>query len=136
MPIKPLVLLVDDSVLFSMVLQEDLEATGFAVASFASGSQALEWLRGEAPDAAILDVGLRDGSCQGLAAELLHRRVPFVVVSGHARASIDLPELAGAPWFEKPVDFPALLSAIAQGLQASLVAANHQEAKARRYSRR
>jgi DNA-binding NtrC family response regulator len=78
-----------------------------------SGAAALAWLAAHAPSLAILDYGLKDGSCTALADELNRRGVPFIVYSGHSRPA-DLPApLRDAPWVEKPADRAVRLAVLA-----------------------
>jgi DNA-binding response OmpR family regulator len=97
-------MLVEDQTLIAMALEASLEDAGFTVAgSFASGAQALDWLKVETPELAVLDVMLRDGTCLQLARELKRRRIPFAIYSG-LRPEVDVPpELQGVPWLEKPI---------------------------------
>ncbi|MFL5022215.1 MAG: response regulator [Microvirga sp.] len=63
-------MIVEDQVLIGMSLEAFLEDAGFEVAGiFMSNVQALQWLEGDAPDVAILDIMIRDvtlpGDCLG-----------------------------------------------------------------------
>ena len=111
---RPLCLLVEDQALIGMSIEAYLEDAGCDVSDpLGSGDAALVWLSNHAPSLAILDYGLKDGSCTRLAAELNRRGVPFIVYSGHARPG-DLPEaLRRAPWVEKPADRATLLRVLA-----------------------
>jgi hypothetical protein len=52
---------------------------GYEVAGpFVSLSQASDWLDSDTPEAAILDLTLRDGGCSDLAHQLRQRRVPLL----------------------------------------------------------
>jgi DNA-binding response OmpR family regulator len=111
---RPLCLLVEDQALIGMSIEAYLEDAGCDVSDpLGSGDAALAWLAKHEPSLAILDYGLKDGSCTRLAAELNRRGVPFIVYSGHARPG-DLPEpLRRAPWIEKPADRATLLRVLA-----------------------
>ena len=57
--------LAEDEAVIAMALADDLEAAGYAVAgAFATCESALEWLKGETPDLAVLDPMLKDGICR------------------------------------------------------------------------
>jgi DNA-binding response OmpR family regulator len=129
---RPLCLLVEDQALIGMSIEAYLEDAGCDVSDpLGSGDAALAWLSAHAPSLAILDYGLKDGSCARLAAELNRRGVPFIVYSGHARPG-DLPEsLRRAPWVEKPADRGTLLRVLASvspALAALLPSRNPPEA--------
>jgi DNA-binding NtrC family response regulator len=82
----PHILIVEDEFFVAMDLAEILEAEGFIVLGpVASVAQALELLRHETPDAAVLDVVLRGGERVTPVARLLSAMaVPFVLASAQA----------------------------------------------------
>jgi len=82
----PHILIVEDEFFVAMDLAEILEAEGYAVLGpVASVAQALELLRHETPDAAVLDVVLRGGERVTPVARLLSAMaVPFVLASAQA----------------------------------------------------
>jgi len=107
---RPICLVLEDQALIALALEADLEEAGFEVAGpFATAEDALRWLDDRAPAVALLDVQLRAGTCIELARELRRRGIPFAVCSGRLRDTAPPPELAGAPWLEKPVDRAFLL---------------------------
>src|SRR3954447_7374345 len=63
----------------------------------ASAAEALVLLRHERPDAALLDVRLRDGRVTPVAEALRAAGVPFVLVSACGPAELPEPALGGAP---------------------------------------
>ena len=66
----PVVLVAEDEAVIAMALADDLEAAGYAVAgAFATCESALQWLKDETPDLAVLDPMLKDGTCRELAIE-------------------------------------------------------------------
>lgn len=110
---SPVVLVVEDQALIGLSIEAFLEEAGYTVAGpFASNAEALAWLDGERPAAAVLDLGLRDGLSTGLAQELRRRGIGFVVYSGHAQRPDLAPELHDAPWLRKPVPREDLLRAV------------------------
>ena len=113
----PVVLLVEDEAAISMLLQDVMEEAGYAVAGpFATCARALTWLETETPDRAVLDTILLDGSCKDLAAELIRRKVPFLVFSGTPKRDNPADEFQDAVWIEKPAPLPTLLEAL-EGLR-------------------
>lgn len=107
------VLVVEDQALIGLSIEAFLEEAGYEVAGpFASNQEALDWLGGGAPAAAVLDLGLKDGLSTTLAQELRRRGVGFVVYSGHAQRPDLAPELHDVPWLHKPVPREDLLRAV------------------------
>jgi DNA-binding response OmpR family regulator len=96
-------------------LEAFLEDAGFAVAGvFMSNVQALKWLESDAPDIAILDIMIKDGTSLEIARALKSRGVPFAIYSG-LPPKADCPlELQNAPWLEKPVSREILLSVLSE----------------------
>ena len=61
------------------------------------------WLAANSADLAVVDPRLRDGYCDGVAAELVARSIPFIVHSGHgAGAADDRPVFERGVWVGKP----------------------------------
>jgi DNA-binding response OmpR family regulator len=75
-----------------------------------SNVQALRWLDGDAPDVAILDIMIRDGTSLENARALKCRGVPFAVYSGLPSKAECPPKLQNVPWLEKPASRETLLS--------------------------
>ena len=89
------------------VIALDLEATlrrfGCAVLGpVASVADALALLGRERPDAALLELDLRDGHAAPLAEALARLGVPFALVTAHDRGGRDGPALDGAARVAKP----------------------------------
>jgi len=82
----PRILVVEDEFFVAMDLAEILEAEGYAVLGpVGSVAQALELLRHETPDGAVLDVVLRDGErVTPVARALMAMAVPFLLASAQA----------------------------------------------------
>jgi DNA-binding response OmpR family regulator len=108
-------MIVEDQALIGMSLEAFLEDAGFEVAGvFMSNAQALEWLEGDLPDVAVLDVMIRDGTSVAVARMLKRLGVPFAVYSG-LPPKADCPiELQNVPWLEKPVSRETLVSVLGQ----------------------
>lgn len=82
----PHILIVEDEFFVAMDLAEILETDGYVVLGpVASVAQALEVLRHHKPDAAVLDVSLRNGErVTPVAHVLAAMQVPFVLASAQA----------------------------------------------------
>ncbi|SCY48036.1 response regulator [Microvirga guangxiensis] len=97
-------MIVEDQALIGMSLEASLEEVGFAVEGpFMSCAQALDWLENDAPDIALLDIMLKDGTSLEIARTLKNRGIPFVVYSGLPQSADRGDELQDVPWLEKPV---------------------------------
>lgn len=112
-------MIVEDQALISMSLEASLEDAGFEVIGpFMSNTQTLEWLRTDAPDIALLDIMIKDGSSLEIARALKSRGIPFAIYSGLPPKD-DCPlELQDVPWLEKPISRETLLKTL-DGLRAS-----------------
>jgi DNA-binding response OmpR family regulator len=114
---KPLILLLEDEALIALDLQDELQDAGYEVAGpFTTCSAALEWLRTETPDSAILDATLKDGACREIALELSRREVPFLIYSGYHEDCALRAEFQHLTWIEKPVPSAGLVQACQQFL--------------------
>ncbi|RXH25799.1 MULTISPECIES: response regulator [Bradyrhizobium] len=85
----PRILVVEDEYLIAMELEATLRTAGYRVIGPAPDvSAALELLKAERPDAAILDVNL-DGQWVTPVAEVLRASfVPFILTSGYVAADL------------------------------------------------
>jgi DNA-binding response OmpR family regulator len=112
-PSRPCVLVLKDNAIVGFDLTQTLEAAGYEAAGpLGTCAEALAWLEADTPEAAILDLTLKDGFCVALAHVLRARGVPYVVLSAnHHQDAPD--ELQGTPWFVKPVGPHNLLAALA-----------------------
>ena len=101
-------LVVEDELLVSMLIQEILGELGATVAGpYARLSDGLAAAKAEGFDGAILDLNLAGESADPLADILLARGVPFVFITGYQRESIDR-RYANVPVLQKPIDAAAL----------------------------
>ncbi|UVF19701.1 response regulator [Microvirga terrae] len=108
-------MIVEDQALIGMSLEAFLEDAGFAVAGvFMSNVDALKWLESDAPDIAILDIMIKDGTSLEIARALRNRGVPFTVYSGLPAKADCPPELRNVPWLEKPVSRETLIGVLGQ----------------------
>ena len=106
-------MIVEDQALIGMSLEAFLEDTGFKVAGvFVSNAQALQWLEGDLPDVAVLDVMIKDGTSVAVARVLKKLGVPFAVYSGLPSQTECPIELQDIPWLEKLVSRETLVDVI------------------------
>lgn len=112
-------LIVEDELLVAMELEALLTRSGWTVIGIATSlDQALEFLeRGEAPDAALLDVNLKGRRVTPVAAQLKAQGVPFVLITGYSRSQLAEPDLQDAPCVQKPVNHQELLRVAAAAVQ-------------------
>jgi CheY-like chemotaxis protein len=114
----PRVLLLDDEVIISMMMQDwladlDCEAVGPAH----SVASALSLVKSESFDAAVLDLSLAKENSAAVADELRARNVPFAFATGYNAR--DLPERhKDAVILTKPFDFNGFRNTIDQLLRA------------------
>jgi PAS domain S-box-containing protein len=128
---RPCVLLVDDEAAVRFPIGRFLTASGYDVMEAEGVAEALETGRSGAPDAAVVDLSLRDGDGLELMRNMraLDGALPVVILTAYG--SIDLAVQAmkdGAEqFFTKPVDLPTLQVVLNRALdnrrhrQASLV---------------
>jgi DNA-binding response OmpR family regulator len=108
-------MIVEDQALIGMSLEASLEEAGFQVAGvFMSNAQALQWLEGNAPDIAVLDIMIKDGTSLEIARTLKALGVPFAVYSGLPPKADCPPELQNVPWLEKPASREVLVNILSQ----------------------
>jgi|tagenome__1003787_1003787.scaffolds.fasta_scaffold20859849_2 DNA-binding NtrC family response regulator len=109
-----LILVVDDEWLIASSLEMMITDIGHEVEGPAADvPQALALIDERQPDAAFLDVKLREGNSFRIAEALEARHVPFAFLTGHTIA--DLPaEFAGCVILEKPVTRETLQAFVSQ----------------------
>lgn len=101
---KARVLICEDEPIVALDVQLLVESFGYSVMGpFATVKEGLEALNGGMPDAAVLDVRLRDGEVFPLAAELAKRGVGIVFHSGHTYQHELSQRFPGAGFCQKPV---------------------------------
>jgi CheY-like chemotaxis protein len=98
------VLLLEDSELIAMHMEEMLADAGcHVVATLDTVAGALDFIRSNSVDAAVLDVNLRGEKVFGVAAELKSRGIPFVFSTGAGERFIP-PQFDAAPHLSKPFE--------------------------------
>ena len=108
------VLIVEDEVLLSMMLEDVFSDAGAQVVGpAATVEQAMALIAAEVIDVALLDVFLRDQRSDPVAEILRQRGVPYVLATGYNNP--EGAELASAPTLQKPYRLDQL--------EASLIAA-------------
>lgn len=96
------VLIVDDEPFISMEIEEAVKAGGFAIAAVVHTLEsAVEAVGQRQCDLAVIDANLRGESAAPLALALQAAGIPFVVVSGYARAQIAWLR-PDTPYLDKP----------------------------------
>ena len=124
-PVKR-VLMVDDDVDFSDAVRLVLEAAGYEVLAAHTAGEALELLRGQRIDAAILDMMMEEADSGAMVAHSLRRQpelkeIPVILVTSVTektgyRVGTDTAEgrewLGVDAWLDKPVDPQELLRKI------------------------
>jgi CheY-like chemotaxis protein len=115
------VLLLEDSELIAMHMEEMLADAGCdVVATLDTIAGALEFIRSNSVDAAVLDVNLRGEKVFGVAAELKSRGIPFVFSTGAGERFIP-PQFDAAPHLSKPFEPEELWIALVQARRATAV---------------
>ena len=124
MPAK--ILLVDDNQELLTLLARLVEAEGWAAIPVGKGKSAIDAVRADRPDAAVVDVLLPDMMGYDVAHALRNAGVPFVFMTGvfkGGRASSDARAQHGAAgYFEKPFDAKKLIETL-RGLIPSVTPA-------------
>lgn len=99
------VLIVDDEPLIAITLTAIVEELGCNVAGPARGCKsALDLIKSNAPDIAVLDVNLAGASSAPVAHALRALGIPFVYCTGYAESANQIEAALQAPMLTKPVD--------------------------------
>jgi CheY-like chemotaxis protein len=111
--LMPRILVLEDEPLIALALEDWLaELQCDTMGPAASAQVALGLIESAPPDAAILDVSLRDGDSFAVAAALSARNVPFAFATGHGPASIDA-RFRDVPILAKPFQLDAVRATLA-----------------------
>ncbi len=110
----PTILLLEDEALIAVDIEKILgDAQAGRVVTLASCVAALNWLSDNTPDAAIIDIFLRDGECAEVAETLVARGVPFIVHSARRKAAGESHRIfLHGEWICKPSDPDELVGAL------------------------
>jgi CheY-like chemotaxis protein len=112
------ILVVEDEVLISMLLEDMLSDLGYAVAATASRvDEALALAEHIEADAAILDVNLAGEAVFPVADALARRAIPFVFATGYGERTLPVPHKE-RPTLQKPFEQSALERELANLLRA------------------
>jgi two-component system, response regulator PdtaR len=117
----PLILVVEDELLTAMELDDALRSAGYQVLGPAANvSAALQLLRAERPDAAVLDVNLAGEWVTPVAEVLRALFVPFILASGYGAADLHAePVLRDAVNVGKPSRSELLLKEVRDVLRST-----------------
>ena len=112
---RPLrVLVLEDEPIIALDIEGILTDAGFDVlANLSTCAGAMEWLKANRADVAVLDIDLQDGSCAHVARRLNELGVPFVVFSGSSATdgTID-PVFHVGRWLGKPAPSEMVVAAV------------------------
>ena len=118
----PSVLICEDEAIIALDLQYQVEDLGYRVIGpVATVAAGLEAMRSECPDAAILDVRLREGEVFPLADELAAMGVGLLFESGHAMRDEVLERFPEAEFCNKPLPTSELERALRSLLLPSML---------------
>ncbi len=106
------VMVVEDELLIAASLEIALESKGYRVIGpVATVDEALELLKTEQPDMALIDYRLARTTTEALVGPLHTRQIPVCVLTGYSAAQLP-PAYAGCTVLEKPFRMNALLEAL------------------------
>ncbi len=108
------VLLVEDEYLIALNIELAFREAGALVIGPCATVEAATGLldAGTRPDAAILDINVRETPVFPIAEILKRQQIPFVFATGYDRWAIP-PQFVDVPRFEKPTDPAVLIKAVA-----------------------
>lgn len=102
-PIPPRILIVEDSILLTLALQDMCDSLGWALVGPAvTLADGLRLARAEPIDLALLDVEIGDSQSWDIAAVLQERGIPFAFTTGHNIDRILPARFSSAPILRKP----------------------------------
>jgi CheY-like chemotaxis protein len=117
-----IVLVVEDDPLIRMVIVDLLEELGTKAEEAGSTADALAVMQrtGERIDAAIIDLGLPDGSGHDLALSLRQGRpgLPIIIATGYCQAAVPPSPTKAFAYLQKPYDLAMLKAALAEVMGA------------------
>ena len=108
------ILVVEDEFLVAQHISFTLESLGYAVVGpVPTIDAAIALIGSEAPDCALLDAHLGGTSSAPIAAELVARSIPFIVVTGYGHFKLTTADLEDAPRVSKPFSTDDLAAKLA-----------------------
>ncbi|MGV1869893.1 HWE histidine kinase domain-containing protein [Agrobacterium rosae] len=117
------VFLVEDQMLIAMDVEYMLESHGVTnIETSTSSAAALDKLKSQTPDVAILDINLGSDTSIPVAYELLRRNIPFMFATGYADGIMIPPEFSHVPVIRKPYDEEALMATIGRLVDKTVAA--------------
>lgn len=112
----PIVLVVDDDVALAGVLARTLERSGMRAVQAHSAQAATRAAVVQAPDYAVVDLRLPDGTGLQLVARLLAKNpgMRVIILTGHSSiaTAVEAIKLGAVDYLVKPVDADAILAAL------------------------
>ncbi len=114
------VLIVEDEALIAMDMELALTDLGWRIVGPAStANEALGLIERSAPDVAVLDFNLRNGTSEGVASDLIAKDIPLLFLSGDGRTTSRVDGLSQCPVLTKPVEINEIHTALEQLLGGS-----------------
>jgi DNA-binding NtrC family response regulator len=111
------ILIVEDNALLAIELAQALASAGFEVVGPAlTVAQSMAAIEKNGCDAAVLDINLRGETSEPVAKELNRRGIPFITMTGYARAQQPA-VFERAPTFTKPVSMDLVIDQLHRSLQ-------------------
>jgi DNA-binding response OmpR family regulator len=123
----PTIMLLEDEPIIALDIERSLSGLfPGQPESFPSSAAALAWLADNTPDAAIIDIVLRDGPCSDVAGILVERGVPFVVHSARRAITDEANDVFRAgKWVSKLSDPSDLIDAVQHCLRSKSAHQRH-----------
>lgn len=111
------ILVVEDAFLIGMDLKMSLEQMGFDVLGpVPTSARALNILKRDGCDGAILDVSLGRETSESVADHLASKAIPFFFLTGYSKNNINDPSLQDRPLYHKPMNRESLAKAVDEHL--------------------
>lgn len=120
---QPLILIVDDDPGLLKTLSDILAARGYRVNAVETGREALDFLAGEAPEVALIDLKLREGSgldvLRHVRSRPSHTQCIVLTGVGTRETAIEAVNLGAYGFIQKPYDPEQLLLTIQRAIEKS-----------------
>jgi two-component SAPR family response regulator len=126
--IQPRILVLQRELIPDLSLAASITNAGYdLVGPFNTVSRAFRWIESNRPDAAILDIDLRDGTSFDLAVEILRRKIPLLFYTSWDDTERIPTELRDLPFLEKPVHLVLVARLLSKLLKDGQVLEAHRE---------